>query len=123
MEILIKRSFAHIESMNTDIFRGNYDVLGPTGEIILPEIWDAVIKPGWIVEVRLWDLTEARWMGEKQSDAGIVGMAPAVRPSSSARRQRHIEVQSDSQLVTARRRVSLRTWLGSRKSTPGVVIE
>ena len=49
----MKRSFSHVESLNSQVFRGSYDILSTTGEIILPEIWDSVVKPGWTVELRL----------------------------------------------------------------------
>ncbi len=123
MESLIRRSFSHVESMNSKIVRGSYDILGPTGEIILPEIWDAVIKPGWIVELRFWDYAEAREGSPEDPNADIIRMAPAVQLSPVASRKSHMEVPSDVQLATRKRRASLMTWLGSRKSTPSVALE
>ena len=117
MENLIKRSFSHVETMNSKIFRGSYDILSPTGEIILPEIWDSVIKPGWIVELRFWDLATAAEACPKDAETGVVEAAPVVQSSST------VPSKSDKespvvQLAMARRRASLRTWLGNRKSTP-----
>ena len=122
MENLIKRSFAHVESMNSKIFRGSYDILGPTGEIILPEIWDSVVKPGWVVELRFWDFPAAGEMSLKGSDLSGVDVEPVVQSSSAATRQSYIEAAPDTQLATAKRRASFRTWLGSRRSTPSVAL-
>ncbi|OCL04161.1 hypothetical protein AOQ84DRAFT_391740 [Glonium stellatum] len=36
-------------------FGGHYDILGPTGNIILPFLWEHSIKPGWTVSLRPWD--------------------------------------------------------------------
>ena len=103
--------------------RGSYDILGPTGEIILPEIWDAVIKPGWVVELRFWDHAETREGSPEDPNADFIRMTPAVQLSSVALRKPHMDVPSDVQLATRKRRASLMTWLGSRKSTPSVALE
>lgn len=123
MESLIRRSFSHVESMNSKIVTGSYDILGPTGEIILPEIWEAVIKPGWVVELRFWDYAEAREGSPEDPNGDIMRMAPAVQLSPVASRKSHMEVPSDVQVATRKRRASLMTWLGSRKSTPSVALE
>ena len=120
MESLIRRSFSHVESMNSKIVRGSYDILGPTGEIILPEIWDAVIKPGWVVELRFWDHVEAREGSSEDPNADFIRMAPAVQLSPVASRKSHM---ADVQLAPRKRRASLMTWLGSRKSIPSVALE
>lgn len=127
MENLIKRSFSHIESMNSKIFRGSYDILSPTGEIILPEIWDAVIKPGWVVELRFWDFATAAETSQKDPDVDAVDTAPAIHSSSNTSPKSQVDISSDVQSAAAKRRASLRTWLGSRKSisksTPSVALE
>ena len=123
MESLIRRSFSHVEFMNSKIVRGSYDILGPTGEIILPEIWDAVIKPGWVVELRFWDHAEAREGSSEDPNADFIRMTPAVQLSPVASRKSHMEFPSDVQVATRKRRASLMTWLGSRKSTPSVALE
>ena len=117
MDNLMKRSFSHVESLNSQVFRGSYDILSPTGEIILPEIWDSVVKPGWTVELRFWEISRAGETDQKERDVGVPQTAPAMESSSTTSRQSHIEASSGTQLAPAKRRASLRTWLGSRKST------
>lgn len=123
MENLIKTSFSRIGSMNFQVFRGDYDLLSPTGEIILPEIWGAVIKPGWVVELRFWDFSRAQEISQKTFDVDVIDTAPAVPSSPTSLGHPPSELSPTVQLVTAKRRASLRTWLGSRKSTPSVAIE
>ena len=123
MENLIKRSFCHVEPINSKIFRGSYDILSPTGEIILPEIWDSVIKPGWVVELRFWDFSITGETSLKDTDVGVVEMAPVVKPGHTPSNNAHLEVSSDTTLTTTKRRTSVRTWLGSRKSSPSVALE
>lgn len=123
MENLIRRSFSHVESMNSRIFKGSYDILSPTGEIVLPEIWEAVIKPGWVVELRFWDSAKAGHVVQKDPDVDDIGIASAVLSDSDSSSKPYMETSSDVQLVMAKRRTSMRTWFGSRKSTPSVVLE
>ncbi|KAF6223861.1 hypothetical protein HO173_013106 [Letharia columbiana] len=93
---------------------GDYDILSPTGEIILPEIWGAVIKPGWVVELRFGDFAKAAEISQKDLNVGVIEMTPDVKSSPTT---------PGSQLARAKRRASLRTWLGNRKSTPSVALE
>ena len=118
MENLIKRSFSHVESMDSEIFRGRYDILSPSGEIILPEIWDSVVMPGWVVELRFWDVQIADETDRKDRGAGVEEIAPVVASTAAATRQSCIETCAESQVATAKRRASFRRWLGSRRSTP-----
>ena len=122
MESLIKRSFSHDEYLNTQVFRGSYDILSPTGEIILPEIWDSVVKPGWVVDLRFWESFTAGETSQKEPDVGTPQTALAVESSSTASREPHIEASLNTQLASAKRRSSLRTWLGSRKSASSVAL-
>ena len=122
MENLIKRSFSYIESLNSKISSGSYDILSPTGEIILPEIWESVIKPGWLVELRMWNTREAAEVVQENSDVGGLEMAPAMQSSSNPSKMSRVETSSDVVLATAKPRTSLKTWLGSRKSITSVAV-
>ena len=124
MENLIKRSFSHVESMNSKIFRGSYDILSPSGEIILPEIWDSVIRPGWVVELRLWGFQKAAETDRRDPETGAVEIKPVVQSAlTDATRRSYIEASPETRLATAKRRASFRTWLGSRRSSPSVTLE
>lgn len=122
MESLIKRSFSHVESMDSKIFRGRYDILSPAGEIVLPEIWDSVVKPGWVVELRFWDFGKDGETDPKDREAGVKEIAPMVELTSTATRQSCIEASPETQLATAKRRASFRRWLGSRRSIASVAL-
>ncbi|RPB12083.1 hypothetical protein P167DRAFT_464273, partial [Morchella conica CCBAS932] len=45
MEELIKQAFLHVEVIGQHVIDGHYDLHGPDGEIILPQVWDSVIEP------------------------------------------------------------------------------
>ncbi|KAM0802875.1 hypothetical protein BDR22DRAFT_100137 [Usnea florida] len=123
MENLIKRSFSHIESRNSQIFRGSYDILSPTGEIVLPEIWDTVIKPGWVVELRFWEYAKPGETNQQESEIDINKTASVVQSTEGTAKHIILESSSDVHIPTGKRRTSLGKWLGSRRSTPNATIE
>ena len=123
MENLIKRSFSHIESLSTKIFRGSYDILSPTGEIVLPEIWDTVIKPGWVVELRFWDYTKAGERNQQEYEIDVNKGASVVQSTAGIAKKTEHGASLDVQVPTGKRRASLGKWLGSRKPTPNVTVE
>lgn len=38
--------------------KGHYDLTGPNGEIILPQVWDKVIEPDWSITMTMWPMPE-----------------------------------------------------------------
>ncbi|EME39209.1 hypothetical protein DOTSEDRAFT_97837, partial [Dothistroma septosporum NZE10] len=45
MESLIKQAFLHVDVIGDHVHQGHYDLTGPDGEIILPQVWDIVVQP------------------------------------------------------------------------------
>lgn len=58
MEELIKQAFAHVEIIGPHVAEGRYDLIGPNGEIILPNIWAQMIEPDWSVTMHMWPIPE-----------------------------------------------------------------
>lgn len=56
MEELIKQAFSHVDVIGPHVQAGHYDLIGPNGEIILPQIWDKVIEPDWAVTMHMWPM-------------------------------------------------------------------
>jgi hypothetical protein len=56
MEELIRQAFLHVEGLGPHIQQGHYDLLGPKGEIILPQVWEAVIEPDWLITMHMWPM-------------------------------------------------------------------
>lgn len=57
-EGLIKQAFAHVDVLGQHVHEGHYDLLGPDGEIILPQVWETTVQPGWEVEMHMWPIAE-----------------------------------------------------------------
>jgi hypothetical protein len=58
MEGLIKQAFLHVDVIGQYVQEGHYDLMGPNGEIILPQVWETMIKPDWEVSMHMWPIPE-----------------------------------------------------------------
>ncbi|KAJ8105243.1 hypothetical protein ONZ43_g7503 [Nemania bipapillata] len=54
MEQFIEAAFLHIDIVGPEVRAGHYDLIGPDGAIILPQIWDLMVQPGWNVSMHMW---------------------------------------------------------------------
>lgn len=69
MEELIKQAFLHVDVIGPHVQAGHYDLLGPDGEIILPQVWDKVIEPDWAITMHMWPM-------DRQPPPGAHGRTP-----------------------------------------------
>ena len=58
MEELIRQAFLHIEVIGPHVAEGHYDLIGPNGDIILPQVWETVIEPDWAITMHMWPIPE-----------------------------------------------------------------
>lgn len=58
MEDLIKQAFLHIEVIGPHVAEGHYDLVGPNGDIILPQVWETVVEPDWTITMHMWPIPE-----------------------------------------------------------------
>lgn len=42
------------------VMEGHYDLIGPSGEIILPQLWETVIRPGWSITMHMWPMPDVQ---------------------------------------------------------------
>lgn len=56
MEALIKQAFLHVDVLGPHVEEGHYDIVGLNDEIILPSVWEKVIKPGWSLTMVMWPI-------------------------------------------------------------------
>lgn len=54
MENLVTQLFVDNESIDPHVSKGQYDLVGPEGEVILPQVWEEVIEPGWTITMQMW---------------------------------------------------------------------
>ncbi|KAK4499965.1 hypothetical protein PRZ48_008151 [Zasmidium cellare] len=60
METLIKQAFLHVDVIGDHVHQGHYDLTGPDGEIILPQVWEVVVQPDWEITMHLWPMEEEK---------------------------------------------------------------
>jgi hypothetical protein len=60
MEELIRQAFLHVDSIGPHVHEGHYDLVGPGGDIILPQVWDVLIQPDWVVTMHMWPMPEGK---------------------------------------------------------------
>lgn len=58
MDYLIRQAFLHVEVIGPHVAEGHYDLVGPNGEIILPQVWETVLEPDWTVTMHMWPMPE-----------------------------------------------------------------
>lgn len=58
MEDLIKQAFLHIEVIGPHVAEGHYDLVGPNGDIILPQVWETVVEPDWTITMHMWPIPD-----------------------------------------------------------------
>jgi chemotaxis protein histidine kinase CheA len=65
MENLIKQAFLHVDMIGQHVQEGHYDLTGPDGEIILPQVWDTMIKPNWEISMHMWPMPEPEKLSKR----------------------------------------------------------
>jgi hypothetical protein len=58
MEELIRQAFLHVEVIGPHVADGHYDLVGPNGDIILPQVWETVIEPDSTITMHMWPIPE-----------------------------------------------------------------
>ena len=83
MEELIKQAFLHVEIIGPHVAEGHYDLVGPNGEIILPQVWETMVEPDWTITMHMWPMPDP----PKPPDpppAAAAPAAPAPAPAPAA---------------------------------------
>ncbi|KAI0154208.1 hypothetical protein GGR57DRAFT_119817 [Xylariaceae sp. FL1272] len=79
MEDMIKQSSLHVDMIGPLVQEGHYDLTGPNGEIILPQVWEKVIEPDWAITMHMWPTTNKPPPGPRFGLGKPVG-GPAAFP-------------------------------------------
>ena len=58
MEELIRQAFLHVEVYGPLVAEGRYDLVGPSGDIILPQVWETTVEPDWNITMHMWPIPE-----------------------------------------------------------------
>ncbi|KAI9646639.1 hypothetical protein NHQ30_004635 [Ciborinia camelliae] len=53
---LIKAAFLHVDIIGPHVKEGHYDIMNPAGEVILPQLWEDHVQPGWEISMSMWPI-------------------------------------------------------------------
>ncbi|KAK4948323.1 hypothetical protein LTR10_012857 [Elasticomyces elasticus] len=74
MELLIKQAFMPVarDFLSEHVHKGHYDLIGSDGQVMLPQLWDTMIRPGEEVTMHMWPMPEReeRNLNKDVVDAG-----------------------------------------------------
>ena len=59
MESLVKQAFLHVDIIGQHVQEGHYDLMDPEGNIILPQLWESMIRPQLEVSMHMWPFPES----------------------------------------------------------------
>ncbi|KAE8147650.1 hypothetical protein BDV25DRAFT_159908 [Aspergillus avenaceus] len=82
MEELIRQAFLHIEVIGPHVAEGHYDLIGPNGDIILPQVWETVVEPDWAITMHMWPIPEKPKTPEPVPPPPPPPEPPAPEPAS-----------------------------------------
>jgi len=132
MEELIKQVFMHVDIVGAHVAEGHYDLIGEQGEIILPQVWETLIKPGMSITMHMWPMPEKkppRPFPRRPGELQLSGARPppwnppAGAPSpSNFKDQPKLIVPSEAQTRRDVREPNTSSGIGTNKS-PVIVIE
>jgi len=84
MEELIKQAFLHVEVIGPHVVEGHYDLVGPNGEIILPQVWETMIEPDWAITMHMWPMPDPP---KPEDRPQVIEVEPPGRPGNRRRNQ------------------------------------
>ncbi|KFZ17800.1 hypothetical protein V502_04399 [Pseudogymnoascus sp. VKM F-4520 (FW-2644)] len=70
MELLIKQAFLDVDIIGPHVQEGHYDLIGPRGEIILQQEWEAVVEPDMAITMHMWPMPEKNISSNNDDDDG-----------------------------------------------------
>ena len=59
MEELIKQAFLQVDVLGPHVQNGHYDLIAPSGEVVLPSTWELLVKPDWAVTMTMWPIEKS----------------------------------------------------------------
>lgn len=85
MEELIRQAFLHVENIGPHVQDGHYDLLGPNGEIILPQVWETVVEPDWTITMHMWPMPEPEKPKTPPLEGEIINLDDLFNPGKKAK--------------------------------------
>jgi hypothetical protein len=85
MEELIRQAFLHVEGIGPHVQEGHYDLLGPNGEIILPQVWETVVEPDWTITMHMWPMPEPEKPKTPPLEGEVINLDDMFNPGKKSK--------------------------------------
>jgi len=59
MDALTKQALLHVDDPEQRVHQGHYHLVSTDGEVIPPQLWEAMAKPGCEIAIRMWPIPKA----------------------------------------------------------------
>lgn len=59
IEGLVNQAFLHVDVIGAYVQQGHYDLMGLDGAIILPQLWDSMVRPDMEISMHMWPIAES----------------------------------------------------------------
>jgi hypothetical protein len=83
MKGLIDAAFLHVEGLGEHVSKAHYDLLNEEGKIILPEVYEQLVKPGSSISQHMWPMQAPPPPAPFHRRHGGPGMPPGPPPASN----------------------------------------
>lgn len=95
MEDIIRQAFLYTRSFGSHVADGHYDLTGPNGDIILPQVWETMIEPGWTITMHMWPISEK----PKEDSPPLAEVPPTLKPPADVPPELNTKAES-SKILT-----------------------
>lgn len=119
MDDLIQQAFQQVPMFRSAVQSHFYDLIGPNGEVILPQIWDTSIEPDFSITMQMWAMDQ-KLKAPEQAIPGAQAPPPPPPPPQPAK-----PAPASSQSTKPRRRaaepkrsVGVLGWVAGRPTKP-----
>jgi len=86
MQILIIKCFTDHPGISAQVQAGRYWLFGPDEQVIMPELWEHTVQPGWEIAMQLWPLPPPRDEGRRKKEA--MDAEPPAPPPPTHRKEK-----------------------------------
>ena len=90
MDELIKQAFHHVPLIEIQVQNGQYDLIGPDGEVILPKVWEKTIQPDWTITMQLWPMVDRYNTGSNAVPGAGMSRGTIPHYATAAKHRVHI---------------------------------
>ena len=84
MQALVQRAFHSYEDVRTSVAAGHYVLKNRDDQVILPEVWEDIVEPGFVVEIEIRQATDDEASDDDEDeDVHVYEVHDSIRKSAA----------------------------------------